>query len=77
MTEIRISFVEYNNGPDLYRAVDYTPQWKNFTESIWTDDSRDPSSRQILQTDYNARIEFNDIVFASSEDAMRFILRWS
>ena len=75
MTEIRISFVVLED--DRPQSLDYTPMWKNFSASIWTDYSREPSSRQILQADYNARIEKNDIVFATSEDAVRFILRWS
>lgn len=82
MTEIRISYVEYDyieydNGTGLHHPVDYTPMWKNFTASIWTDDKRPPSSGQILQAEYNAFIEDNDIIFATSEDAVRFILRWS
>jgi hypothetical protein len=78
MTEIRISFVVWEDYPDPIKQVrDYSSQWKNFTASIWTDDKREPSSREILQTDYNARIENNDIIFATSEDAVRFILRWS
>lgn len=83
MTEVRMSFVVWQDDPAIVgkQAVDYTPQWKNFVENIWTDDARDPSQRtsssQILQADYNARIEQNDIIFDSSEDAVRFILRWT
>ena len=82
MTQIRISYVEYDyieydNGTGLHHPVDYTPMWKNFTASIWTDDKRPPSSGQMLDTEYNAFIEDNDIVFATEEDAVRFILRWS
>ena len=76
MTEIRISFVVLED--DRPQSLDYTPMWKNFSASIWNDAAvGSPRIRQILQTDYNARIEQNDIVFATSEDAVRFILRWS
>ena len=79
MTEVRISYVVWEDNPEKKgkRALDYTPQWKNFCEEVWTDQSRDHIVIQILQADYNARIEKNDIIFASSEDAVRFILRWS
>ena len=89
MTECRISFMVWQDDPAIIgkRAVDYTPQWKNFSASIWNDAAvrssgsvaavGSPRIRQILQADYNARIEQNDIIFASSEDAVRFILRWS
>jgi hypothetical protein len=77
MTEVRISFVMWNDDSRWVQTLDYTPMWNNFSASIWTDYSREPSSREILQTDYNARIEKNDIVFATEEDAVRFILRWS
>ena len=80
MTEVRISFLVWQDDPAIIgkRAVDYTPQWKNFSASIWNDAAvGSPRIRQILQADYNARIEQNDIIFASSEDAVRFILRWS
>ena len=78
MTEVRMSFVVWEDDPEIIgkRAVDYTPQWKNFSASI---DAAVGTSRfrQILREDYNARIEQNDVIFATSEDAVRFILRWS
>ena len=80
MTECRISFMVWQDDPAIIgkRAVDYTPQWKNFSASIWNGAAvGSPRIRQILQTDYNARIEQNDIIFATEEDAVRFILRWS
>ena len=80
MTEVRISFLVWQDDPAIIgkQTVDYTVQWKNFSASIWNDAAvGSPRIRQILQADYNARIEQNDIIFASSEDAVRFILRWS
>ena len=80
MTEVRISFMVWQDDPAIIgkQTVDYTVQWKNFSASIWNDAAvGSPRIRQILQADYNARIEQNDIIFASSEDAVRFILRWS
>ena len=80
MTECRMSFMVWQDDPAIIgkQTVDYTVQWKNFSASIWNDAAvGSPRIRQILQADYNARIEQNDIIFASSEDAVRFILRWS
>ena len=80
MTEVRISFLVWQDDPAIIgkQTVDYTVQWKNFSASIWNDAAvGSPRIRQILQADSNARIEQNDIIFASSEDAVRFILRWS
>ena len=80
MTEIRISFMVWQDDPAIkdYQVVDYTPQWKNFSASIWNGAAvGSPRIRQILREDYNARIEQNDIIFATEEDAVRFILRWS
>ena len=80
MNEIRMSFMVWQDDPAIIgkQTVDYTVQWKNFSASIWNDAAvGSPRIRQILQADYNARIEQNDIIFASSEDAVRFILRWS
>ena len=80
MTEIRISFMVWQDDPAIIgkQAVDYTPQWKNFSASIWNGAAvGSPRIRQILREDYNARIEQNDIIFATEEDAVRFILRWS
>ena len=76
---VRICFIEWGfkeNG-DKY-ARDYTQVWKNFVES---DDQYlfcgSLYSREILNTEYNAIIVDNDIIFATEEDAVRFILRWS
>ena len=80
MTEVRISFLVWQDDPAIIgkQTVVYAVQWKNFSASIWNDAAvGSPRIRQILQADYNARIEQNDIIFASSEDAVRFILRWS
>ena len=73
---VRISFVEWEmrEGVLLY-VCDYTQTWKNFCE---TDEQYMHSIQtRILDTEYNAFIEDNDIVFATEEDAVRFILRWS
>ena len=78
MTEVRISFLVWQDDPAIIgkQTVDYAVQWKNFSASI---DAAvgSPRIRQILREDYNARIEQNDVIFATSEDAVRFILRWS
>jgi hypothetical protein len=71
---VRICFIEWGikeNG-DKY-ARDYTQAWKNFVES----EEQYLHSKDILNTEYNAHITENDIVFATEEDAVRFILRWS
>jgi hypothetical protein len=74
---VRISFVEWEmrEGVLLY-VRDYTQTWKNFCE---TDEQYRMHSIQtrILDTEYNAFIEDNDIVFATEEDAVMFLLRWS
>ena len=78
MTEVRMSFVVWEDDPEIKgkQTVDYTVQWKNFC--IWNDAAAgSPRIRQILREDYNARIEQNDVIFATEEDAVRFILRWS
>jgi len=54
-------------------AKDYTQVWKNFVGS----GDQYLHSSKILETEYNACIIHNDIVFATEEDAVRFILRWS
>lgn len=84
MTEIRISFMVWQDDPAIIgkQTVDYTVQWKNFSASIWNDAAvgsprGSPRIRQILREDYNARIEQNDVIFATSEDAVLFALRWS
>jgi len=71
---VLICFIEWGikeNG-DKY-ARDYTQVWKNFVGS----DDQYLYSREILNTEYNAIIVDNDIVFATEEDAVKFILRWS
>ena len=78
MTEVCMSFVVWEDDPEIEgkQTVDYAVQWKNFC--IWNDAAAgSPRIRQILREDYNARIEQNDVIFATSEDAVRFILRWS
>jgi len=70
---VRISFVEWEMRAGELYARDYTQPWKNFVGS----DDQYLYSREILNTEYNAFIEDNDIIFATSEDAVRFILRWS
>ena len=71
---VRICFIEWGikeNG-DKY-ARDYRQVWKNFVES----DDQYLYGNEILNKEYNAHIVRNDIVFATEEDAVRFILRWS
>jgi hypothetical protein len=71
----KISFVEWEMRAGELYALDYTQTWKNFCE---TDEQYMHSIQtRILDTEYNAFIEDNDIVFATEEDAVRFILRWS
>jgi lipocalin len=70
----KISFVEWGIDDAGQRvATDYTPTWYNF---CCVDDNYVNSSK-VLTADYNAIILDNDIVFATEEDAVRFILRWS
>ena len=70
----KISFVEWCIDDAGQRvATDYTPTWYNF---CCVDDNY-VNSRQVLTADYNAIIVDNDIIFATEEDAVRFILRWS
>ena len=71
---VRISFIEWGtkeNGEKYAR--DYAQVWKNFVES----DDQYMYSNETLNTEYNAYVTENDIVFATEEDAVRFILRWS
>ena len=70
---VRISFVEWEIRAEELYALDYTQTWKNFCET----DLQYLHSTRILNTEYNAFIEDNDIIFATEEDAVRFILRWS
>ena len=89
VTEVRMSFLVWQDDPAIIgkQTVDYTVQWKNFSASIWNNAAvrssgsdaavGSPRIRQILREDYNARSEQNDVIFATSEDAVRFILRWS
>jgi len=70
---VRISFVEWEMRAGELYARDYTQPWKNFVES----EEQYLYSSEILNTEYNACIIHNDIVFATEEDAVRFILRWS
>jgi hypothetical protein len=70
---VRISFVEWEMRAGELYARDYRQVWKNFVES----DDQYLYGNEILNKEYNARIVRNDIVFATEEDAVRFILRWS
>jgi hypothetical protein len=70
---VRISFVEWEIRAEELYALDYTQTWKNFCET----DLQYLHSTRILNTEYNAFIEDNDIIFATEEDAVRFILRWA
>jgi hypothetical protein len=71
---VRISYIKWGINPDgVTYASDYAQVWKNFVES----DEQYLYSNDILDREYNARIIHNDIVFATEEDAVRFILRWS
>jgi len=70
---VRISFVEWEMRAGELYARDYTQPWKNFCET----DLQYLHSTRILETEYNAIIVDNDIIFATEEDAVRFILRWS
>jgi hypothetical protein len=71
---VRICFIEWGINPDgVTYARDYAQVWKNFVGS----DDQYLHCNEILNTEYNACIIHNDIVFATEEDAVRFILRWS
>ena len=70
---VRISFIEWDMRDEEMCAQDYTQVWKNFVMAS----ENYLHSSEILETEYNACIIHNDIVFATEEDAVRFVLRWS
>ena len=74
MTETRLCFVEYYDDFGKKIATNYTKTWHNFADEC---ERRRMTQRQLLRKEYNAKIEGNDVIFATEQDALMFLLRWS
>lgn len=74
MTKTRLSYVEYYDDFGIKIATNYTRTWHNFADEC---ERRRLTQRHILRKEYNAKIQGSEVIFATEQDAVKFILRWS